>query len=268
MAWYVQTWQPEDERAKWRAIFRRLGVDTLLLADEQRTADLLCHGPAGLAVLDRQLLAAARDRLLAACEWWIDRGGGIALTGAATDLVLPARLQETMTDISGRDPILINALLQQHLPAYTRRQPRLETRLPGIYSLDGATHICEITSIGPGGAFLRTAMRLPVFGSVLRLIIPLLGLRREIEVEAEVVRQVTPSDLNNFQQGIGVAFRCEQALPFSLLAEYLQTILNSDSDLLESTTVDPRFSHQGPSPAGGGVALPTKSRDLSLTRNR
>lgn len=225
--WLVQLYQPEPESVKWRSLLNFLGVESIPLLNEKELTQTLLHDQPGLIIFDRALFGEAFTAIESVCSQWLERGGGIALTGHAGLWPIPVAFHAKVVDIAERDPFMINALLQRYIPTYSRQHPRLETRLPGLYTRTaGNCQICEIMNLSPGGAFIRTTETLPLFGEELRVNVPLIGLRKEIELTSRVVRQILPNELNNYVQGIGVCFMGAEDSPvFSELNNYMRYVV-------------------------------------------
>ena len=236
--WMVKLYQPEAESVKWRFLFNFLGVESVPLRSEKELVQSLSSDPAGLFVFDRNLLGEAFKAIGPICSQWIERGGGIALTGHAGLWPLPPAFLAKVIDISGRDPFIINALLQRYVSTYSRQHPRLGTRLPGLYTrTSGNCQICEIMNLGPGGALIRTTESLPASGEELQVNIPLFGLQRELELAGRVVSQFLPTEANNYAQGVGVKFMTEEnSADFSELNNFVRYVLANDE------TLDPQDS--------------------------
>lgn len=229
--WMVKLYQPEADSVKWRFLFSFLGVESSPLKTEKELIDVLQHDPPGLIVFDRRLLGEAFKAIEPFCDQWLERGGGIALTGTAGLWPLPDYFLNKLTDISERDPFTINDLLQRYIKTYSRQHPRLNTRLPGLYSrITGNSQICEIMNLSPRGAFIRTTETLPSVGEQLLINVSLIGLRKEIEVSGCVVCQILPNETNNYAQGIGISFPAEPTPAFNELNKYMRYVLTHDED--------------------------------------
>jgi Tfp pilus assembly protein PilZ len=237
--WQVKHYQPEADSVKWQFLLRFLGVESTLLRNKKELLQTLLQDQPGLILFDRALLVDAFSLIDSHCTQWLERAGGIALTGHADLLSVPAPFLARVTDISERDPFTINTLLQRFVPTYSRQHPRLGTRLPGLFTRStGACQICEIMNLSPGGAFIRTTETLPASGEELRVNVPLIGLHKEIELKCRVVSQFLPTEANNYAQGIGVRFIAEDDSPvLAELNNYVRYVLAHDA------TLDPQVSH-------------------------
>jgi Tfp pilus assembly protein PilZ len=228
--WRVTLYQPEAESVKWRFLLRFLGVESTPLCNEKELTQVLSCDQPGLIIFDRTLLGEAFSVIEPRCMQWMERNGGIALTGDSGPSPIAAPFLARVTDISDRDPFTINALLQRFVPTYSRRHPRLATRLPGLYERStGNSQICEIMNLSTGGAFIRTTETLPLAGEELRVTVPLLGLHKEIELGVRVVCRVLPNEVNKFTQGVGVSFVAGENPPaFIELDNYVRYVLTHD----------------------------------------
>lgn len=231
--WLIKLYQAETDSVKWRFLLNFLGVESTPLHKQIELNQALLHDPPGLIIVDRALLGEVLPAIESSCLSWIERGGGIALTGHDGLTLIPGFLLAKMTDISERDPFTINTLLQCFIPTYSRCYPRIGVRLPGLYArAAGSCQICEIMNLSHGGAFIRTTEALPLSGEQLRVNVPLIGLRKEIELSGQVVRQILPNEANNFAQGIGVSFMGEEnASALSELNDYVRYVLAHDEAL-------------------------------------
>lgn len=231
--WLVKLYQPEAESVKWRFLLSFLGVESTPLQKEKELTLALLHDQPGLIIFDRALFGEAFIAIESVCSQWLERGGGIALTGHAGLWPIPDSFRAKVVDISERDPFIINALLQRFVPTYSRLYPRLGTRLPGLYTrAAGSCQICEILNLSPRGAFIRTTETLPLSGEELRVTVPLIGLRKEIELNVRVVRQILPNETNNYAQGIGVTFIAEEdSAAFMELNNYVRYVVANDEAL-------------------------------------
>lgn len=255
--WLVKLYQPEADSVKWRFLFDFLGVaSTPLCKEKELVQSLLCDEP-GLVVIDRNLLGEAFATIETSCTTWLARGGGLALTGHAGLWPIPAAFLAQVPDISERDPFIINALLHRFVPTYSRLHPRLGTRLPGLYTrLSGHCQICEIMNLSPGGAFIRTTETLPVFGEELQIIVPLIGMNKEIELIGCVVSQFFPNEENNYSQGVGVKFSAEDPV-FVELKNYVRYVLANDVTLVPQ--ISPYIDDRSKKIGHDVKALPTRT---------
>jgi CheY-like chemotaxis protein/Tfp pilus assembly protein PilZ len=127
------------------------------------------------------------------------------------------------------DPHALHQLLRDRIKNYSRLHVRIETTLPGLFAREKDSQFCEITNLSAGGAFIKTCFPLGAGGEGFRLYIPLLGMKRELELQSEVVFQVTPSEANNYQQGAGIRFRQPDAETTRHLEDFLRRASDNDA---------------------------------------
>ncbi|BCA80277.1 PilZ domain-containing protein [Desulfuromonas sp. AOP6] len=97
------------------------------------------------------------------------------------------------------------AMIQKHLEKTPRKNLRLDLKLPGVLYRDGSPHLSEILSLSEQGLFIRSAFRLAQ-NEPLQVIFPLMGMKKELEIEGRVLYNVLPAPENNYLQGSGVEF--------------------------------------------------------------
>ncbi|PLX93788.1 MAG: hypothetical protein C0621_06715 [Desulfuromonas sp.] len=128
------------------------------------------------------------------------------------------------------DVIELHQLMITRLCKFPRRHLRMSVKLPGLFYQGERCFFGEIVSLGTGGAFIRAGMAQIGDGEVLSLHIPLLGVKKELEVEGKVVYQIHPTPENNYLQGIGVTFTPTDELRSELLQNYIRHALIHDED--------------------------------------
>lgn len=106
-------------------------------------------------------------------------------------------------------------VMQKYLEEKPRTNFRIAMRVPGMVVRPETTSLVEVLSISARGLFLKTSLKISR-GERFRLVLPLLGMKRELELGAEVLYVVEPSPENGYQQGVGLEFtdlgdqeRCE-----------------------------------------------------------
>jgi len=128
-------------------------------------------------------------------------------------------------------PLNIFALyeaVQKSLEPIPRQDVRVKVRLPGMVR-PGNKHfnLGEVLCLSTGGMFIRCGIPLPT-GTQLEIILPLLGLKCELEITGEVIYQVTPCVENNYNQGVGIRFNNLKFKDKELLEKYLENRLQED----------------------------------------
>jgi len=115
-------------------------------------------------------------------------------------LPMPHETLEVPVDI-----FALFGLIQQHLEDIPRQHLRLPVKLPSILYRAEASHLAEVLSLSSQGMFIKTSFRMQP-GDSLRVIIPLIGLKQELELEGRVLYNVLPDVDNHYIQGVGVEF--------------------------------------------------------------
>ncbi|WP_298037496.1 PilZ domain-containing protein [uncultured Desulfuromonas sp.] len=105
-------------------------------------------------------------------------------------------------------PLNIFALFeftQKHLEKIPRRNLRLETKLPGMLCQGETSHLAEVLSLSAHGLFIKTASRLEKEDRF-KVTFPLIGMKKELEIDGRELYRVQPGPENNYLQGIGIEF--------------------------------------------------------------
>jgi Tfp pilus assembly protein PilZ/CheY-like chemotaxis protein len=103
------------------------------------------------------------------------------------------------------DVFALFAVVQKHMESYPRQNMRLNVNLPGMICQHDASHLGEILSLSSQGLFMKTGFRLEK-GDRFKIILPLLGMKEELEIHGQVLYRVHPEPKNNYQQGVGIEF--------------------------------------------------------------
>lgn len=128
----------------------------------------------------------------------------------------------------------LHGLLQKLLKCCNRKHLRMTVKLPGVIYRKQGCSFGDILSLGTGGAFIKTGCRELCEDESLEVVIPLMGMKKEIELQSRVLYRIVPSPENNYQQGVGVTF----THPDSETVETLQQYINQS--LLEEIAPDKR----------------------------
>lgn len=149
----------------------------------------------------------------------LNRGAAlIALTNAAQEpkIDLPHELLEIPLDLFS-----LFAVVQKHLEQYPRNNMRLDLNLPGMICRSNKCHLGEILSLSSRGLFMKTGFRLDQ-GETFRVVLPLMGMKQELELTGQVLYCVHPEAKNNYQQGVGIEFIDLQPHSSHLLECYIE----------------------------------------------
>ncbi len=96
-------------------------------------------------------------------------------------------------------------LIQKYLEEKPRTNFRIAMRVPGMVVRPETSSLVEVLSVSARGLFLKTPLKISK-GEQLRLVLPLLGMKKELELGAQVIYIVEPSPENGYQQGVGLEF--------------------------------------------------------------
>jgi Tfp pilus assembly protein PilZ len=150
-------------------------------------------------------------------------------------------------------------LIQRHLETTPRRNLRLRVQLPGMFYKDvesAQLTMAEVLSLSVHGLFIKTGCRVDSLDR-LTVVIPLFGMRTEVEIEGKVLYRVNPGPENNYMQGVGIQFLDVPADTLLVIKDFLENrLLGEVSD-----------THDGPRDLDTSQ-LHMHGRDLSLKISR
>jgi hypothetical protein len=126
------------------------------------------------------------------------------------------------------DVVALHGLVSTRLINYPRKHLRMPAHLPCLFSVRGFNYFGEILSLGTGGAFIKTACQQIRTGDLLEVGIPLLGMKKELEVRSRVIYLLTPQPENNYLQGVGVGFLSLDQDTTRVLEDFLRHSLLND----------------------------------------
>jgi hypothetical protein len=135
------------------------------------------------------------------------------------------------------DIIALHELIGECLVHYPRKNLRICVHLPCYFSSKGISTVGKILSLGTGGAFIKPMCRHVLAGDIIELGIPLLGMKKELELPSRVIYRQEATPENNYLQGLGVEFlpMCRETT--LVLHDFLKRTLLND--------LDPMFSCWG-----------------------
>ena len=120
------------------------------------------------------------------------------------------------------DIFALFALIQSQVEKHPRRNLRLRLNLPGMYRTKGEDFIlADVLSLSREGLFFRSPLRLAA-GDQISAVLPLLGHRKEIEVEGTVLYVIEPSPQNGYVQGFGLGFSSLSPQQLPLLERFIE----------------------------------------------
>lgn len=201
-------------------ILRHWGYRTLVSSNLQRLTALTKETTPDLLIFGADFLQDPSSPLREAIQRKVAGGTPLLImtdTPEASDLEVAHETLPVPVDLFN-----LFAKVQKHLEPYPRKNIRLAMQLPGMLCLDNNCHLAEVLSLSTRGLFVKTGFRLQR-GDSFRIVFPLLGMKKELEVGGRVLYCVQPDADNNFLQGVGVEFTdlCQDA------SEALQRFLES-----------------------------------------
>jgi Tfp pilus assembly protein PilZ len=121
--------------------------------------------------------------------------------GAGTPPLTPSETLEVPVEL-----FALFSFIQGRVEKHPRQNLRLRLKLPGMYCLkDGSFMLAEVLSLSVNGLFFKTSTSIKK-GDRVTVVFPLLGLCKEIEIQATVLYTVLPETENKFSQGFGAIF--------------------------------------------------------------
>ncbi|HKK01748.1 MAG TPA: PilZ domain-containing protein [Desulfuromonadales bacterium] len=157
-----------------------------------------------LVIIGSQMLAASADELRDTLEAWCNNGEQPILVLAEGALSEQPQLPYETLNVP-IDIFALFELIQRHVEKIPRKNLRLAINLPGVVHRGERSHLAEVLSLSMEGLFIKTSFRLQA-GERLRVVIPLLGMKKELEIDSQVLYFIHPGPENNYMQGVGIAF--------------------------------------------------------------
>lgn len=192
----------EDLLSTLETITRHWGYRTLVSSGRRQLLDLLRETSPGLLVFgaslltDQELAPEIASRCAAGCPLIILQEENYAL---------PPSLPPHQSLKVPVDLFSFFELTQRYLEKYPRKNLRLDSKLPGMICTGESSAFSQVLSLSAEGLFIKTGARLEG-GESLRVIFPLVGMHKELEVGAQVLYRVHPGPENNYLQGVGIQF--------------------------------------------------------------
>lgn len=185
-------------------ILRHWGCRVLATSRPAQLEAFLRETDPALLVLGARLLAEAEPSLEQAIARQVTEKGRPLIVLREAGVPEPALPAHETLDFPV-DLFALFQLMQRHLEKHPRRHLRLSVRLPGLLCAGESCHLAEILSLSTEGLFLRTCFRLSEEAS-LKVVLPLIGMKRELELTGRVLYRVEPGAGNNYLQGVGIEF--------------------------------------------------------------
>ncbi len=112
-------------------------------------------------------------------------------------------------------------MMQKYLEDIPRENMRLTVQLPGMLSTGGDFCFAEVLSLSTRGMFLKHSSRLEK-GDQIKVIFPLLGMKKEMEVEGKILYHIRPAPENNYLEGVGIEFLGLEGDDLSYLEKFIE----------------------------------------------
>ena len=125
----------------------------------------------------------------------------------------------------------LHAYFLQNLNSYSRKNFRLEVKLPSLLSHEHSSQHSSVSCLGTGGAFVKTGHPTPKEGQLLQITIPLLGHHAELDFCGRVLYSVSPCLENNYIQGVGIRFEKPDKSSLKVINDYLTSSLREDPSI-------------------------------------
>lgn len=119
------------------------------------------------------------------------------------------------------DVFSLFALIQRHIERHPRKNLRLAVKLPGMFCSGETCTLAEVLTLSTEGLFIRTGARLAEEDEV-RVFFPLMGMKRELELDGRVLYRVEPGPENKYMQGVGIEFADLTGTNDSLLRSFIE----------------------------------------------
>ena len=124
--------------------------------------------------------------------------------------------------------------VQDHLEKIPRRNIRLNVRMPSLYYKGTEPCIAEVLSLSPEGLFIKVGSKIEGIEDI-RLVLPLIGMQKELEILGRIVYRVEPTPENNYMQGMGIEFTDMDEETICTLDKYVEGLLFHELNARQSS---------------------------------
>lgn len=185
-------------------ILRHWGYRVLVTSRREQLEALIVESPPDLLIVGTRLLGGETNPLVPlVCRQVRERECPLIVLRDEVPPI-PLGVEHETLEVPV-DVFSLFALIQRHLEKVPRQNLRLTVKLPGMLCKGPSCQLSEVLSLSRQGLFIRTGFRLEK-GEILRVVFPLMGMKKELEVEGQVLYRIHPDPENNYLQGVGVAF--------------------------------------------------------------
>lgn len=186
-------------------ILKHWGYRTLSTSSAGEVDTFLQESEPCLLIIGEELLADEELVINEKTQKKIKKGD-IALVSLKQEGAGAARLKPGETLTTPVDLFELFSFIQRQVEKHPRQNLRLRLNLPGMYSVEEDSFIlADVLSLSTDGLFFKAPTKISK-GERVKVVFPLFGQCKEIEVEATVLYTVQPETANNFSQGFGVNF--------------------------------------------------------------
>lgn len=185
-------------------LLRYWGYRVLVSSRPEQLIAFLEESPPDLLIMGTALLRSGDPALAKAVEKYREAATSPLVLLADGNASLPTELPHEDLEVP-LNVFALFALVQRHLEKYPRKNLRLEMQLPGMICRGDVCQLSEILSLSVQGLFIKTGFRLEK-GERLKVFFPLMGMKKELEIEGQVLYRVHPDPENNYLQGLGIEF--------------------------------------------------------------
>lgn len=119
------------------------------------------------------------------------------------------------------------ALIQKHVEKHPRQNLRLAVKLPGMFCSGQTCQLGEVLSLSTRGLFVKTGARMSQ-DDELTVTFPLMGMKRELELDGRVRYVIEPGPENNYLQGAGIEFTPMDEKTESALKHFIECCFLGD----------------------------------------
>jgi Tfp pilus assembly protein PilZ len=201
-------------------ILKHWGYRVLAMHRPERLARLTRDTDPDLVIVNAEWLSEDADgEIIQSVSRCIEGGASLIVLGTPEtrfDLDLQHQFLRVPVDV-----FALFSAVQSHLEKYPRQNMRLALTLPAMICRHHKCHLGEILSLSARGLFMKVGFRLEQ-GEKFRIVLPLLGMKQELELTGKVLYCIHPDPGNNYQQGIGVEFVDLPPQSSQLLERYIE----------------------------------------------
>ncbi|MBN1141390.1 MAG: PilZ domain-containing protein [Deltaproteobacteria bacterium] len=201
-------------------ILKHWGYRVMVSSSAARVETLLCEMPVDLLIMGSRLLKEETSALKNALRKAVSRGTFPFILLRDEDATEFDNLAAAVLPVPV-DVFSLFQLIQKYLEKIPRRNMRLTVQLPGMVSTGGEFRFAEVLSLSVQGMFLKNSSRLQK-GDRVRVLFPLLGMKKEMELEGKVLYHILPGVENNYLEGVGIEFSDLSAEDDRLLETFIE----------------------------------------------